>query len=72
MCAAGMRPEEVLVGAVDALDWIRRMKGKRIQAEKLRIDWQECGYADFCKLFFPVLRMRYHRSPFTVHRKNQP
>lgn len=37
----GCDPKKVLVGAADALDWIRRMKGKGIQAEKLQIDWQE-------------------------------
>jgi glutathione reductase (NADPH) len=31
----------VLVGAAEAVDWIRRMKGKGIQAERLRIDWPE-------------------------------
>ena len=37
----GCDPKKVLVGAADALDWIRRMKGNGIQAEKLRVDWQE-------------------------------
>ena len=37
----GCDPKKVLVGAADALDWIRRMKGTGIQAEKLQIDWQE-------------------------------
>ena len=37
----GCDPKKVLVGAADALDWIRRMKGKGIQAESLRFDWQE-------------------------------
>lgn len=37
----GCDPKKVLVGAADALDWVRRMKGKGIQAEKLQIDWQE-------------------------------
>jgi glutathione reductase (NADPH) len=31
----------VLIGAAEAIDWIRRMKGKGIQAEQLRIDWPE-------------------------------
>ena len=37
----GCDPKKVLVGAAEALDWVRRMKGKGIRAEELRIDWQE-------------------------------
>jgi glutathione reductase (NADPH) len=37
----GCDPKKVLVGAAEAVDWTRRMKGKGIQAEKLQIDWQE-------------------------------
>ena len=37
----GCDPKKVLVGAAEAVDWIRRMKGKGIQAERLRIDWPE-------------------------------
>ena len=37
----GCDPKKVLVGAAQAVDWARRMKGKGIQAEKLQIDWQE-------------------------------
>ena len=37
----GCDPKKVLVGASEAVDWARRMKGKGIQAEKLQIDWQE-------------------------------
>ena len=37
----GCDPKKVLVGAAEAIDWIRRMKGKGIQAEKLQIDWPE-------------------------------
>jgi glutathione reductase (NADPH) len=37
----GCDPKKVLVGAAEAVDWTRRMKGKGIQAEKLRIDWPE-------------------------------
>ncbi|GAC1438725.1 MAG: NAD(P)/FAD-dependent oxidoreductase [Terriglobales bacterium] len=37
----GCDPKKVLVGAAEAVDWTRRMKGKGIQAEKIRIDWQE-------------------------------
>jgi glutathione reductase (NADPH) len=37
----GCDPKKVLVGAAEAVDWIRRMKGKGIQAEQLRIDWPE-------------------------------
>jgi glutathione reductase (NADPH) len=29
------------VGAAEVMDWARRMKGKGIRAEQLRIDWQE-------------------------------
>src|SRR5258708_5581204 len=37
----GCDPKKVLVGAAEAVDRARRMKGKGIQAEKLQIDWQE-------------------------------
>jgi glutathione reductase (NADPH) len=37
----GCDPKKVLVGAADALDWIRRMSGKGIQAQEVQIDWQE-------------------------------
>ncbi|MHB8412074.1 MAG: dihydrolipoyl dehydrogenase family protein [Candidatus Acidiferrales bacterium] len=37
----GCDPKKVLVGAAEAVDWARRMKGNGIQAEKLQIDWQE-------------------------------
>ncbi len=37
----GCDPKKVLVGAAEALDWVRRMKGKGIRAEEIRIDWQE-------------------------------
>jgi len=37
----GCDPKRVLVGAAEALDWARRMKGKGIQAEKLQINWPE-------------------------------
>src|SRR5260370_19367659 len=37
----GCDPKKVLVGAAEALDWVRRMKGKGVRAENLRIDWQE-------------------------------
>ena len=37
----GCDPKKVLVGAVEAVDRVRRMKGKGIRAEELRIDWQE-------------------------------
>ncbi len=37
----GCDPKKVLVGAADAVDWVRRMKGKGIRPEDLRIDWQE-------------------------------
>jgi glutathione reductase (NADPH) len=37
----GCDPKKVLVGAAEAVDWIRRMKGKGVRAEKLQIDWPE-------------------------------
>jgi glutathione reductase (NADPH) len=37
----GCDPKKVLVGAAEAVDWIRRMKGKGIRAENLQIDWPE-------------------------------
>jgi glutathione reductase (NADPH) len=37
----GCDPKKVLVGAAEAVDWIRRMKGKGIQAEQLQINWPE-------------------------------
>ena len=36
----GCDPKKVLVGATEMIDWARRMKGKGIQAQQLRIDWQ--------------------------------
>jgi glutathione reductase (NADPH) len=37
----GCDPKKVLVGAAESVDWTRRMKGKGIQAAKIRIDWSE-------------------------------
>src|SRR6202035_1423551 len=37
----GCDPKKVLVGAAEAVDWTRRMKGKGIQASTLRIEWPE-------------------------------
>jgi glutathione reductase (NADPH) len=37
----GCDPKKVLVGAAEAFDWARRMKGKGIQAAKLQIDWPD-------------------------------
>jgi glutathione reductase (NADPH) len=37
----GCDPKKVLVGAAEAVDWTRRMKGKGIHADKLQIDWPE-------------------------------
>ena len=37
----GCDPKKVRVGAAEALDWIRRMKGKGIQSDKLQIDWRD-------------------------------
>src|SRR5262244_2207633 len=35
----GCDPKKVLVGAADALDWIRRMQDKGVAASNPRIDW---------------------------------
>jgi glutathione reductase (NADPH) len=37
----GCDPKKVLVGAAEAVDWTRRMKGRGIQAAGLQIDWPE-------------------------------
>jgi glutathione reductase (NADPH) len=37
----GCDPKKVLVGATEALDWARRMKGKGIQADTACVDWAE-------------------------------
>ncbi len=37
----GCDPKKVLVGAAEAVDWARRMKGKGIRAADLQIDWPE-------------------------------
>src|SRR5260370_32107712 len=37
----GCNPKKVLVGAAEAVDWVRRMKGKGIRAEEICIDWQD-------------------------------
>jgi len=37
----GCDPKKVLVGAAEAVDWVRRLKGKGIRAEEICIDWQE-------------------------------
>jgi glutathione reductase (NADPH) len=37
----GCDPKKVLVGAAEAIDWTRRMKGKGIRAAELQIDWPE-------------------------------
>ena len=37
----GCDPKKVLVGAAEVIDWARRMNGKGVRAEELRIDWQE-------------------------------
>jgi glutathione reductase (NADPH) len=37
----GCDPKKVLVGAAEAVDWVRRMKGKGIRAEEICIDWQD-------------------------------
>ena len=35
----GCDPKKVLVGLGDLLDWVRRMRGKGLEAEGARIDW---------------------------------
>ena len=35
----GCDPKKVLVGAAEAMDWLRRLKGKGIEAGGARIDW---------------------------------
>lgn len=35
----GCDPKKVLVGATEAVDWVRRMKGNGIAADAVRIDW---------------------------------
>src|SRR5260370_1037177 len=35
----GCDPKKVLVGAAEVIDWGRRMEGKGVQAQQLRIDW---------------------------------
>ncbi len=37
----GCDPKKVLVGATEALDWVRRMRGRGIQATGIDIDWSE-------------------------------
>jgi len=37
----GCDPKKVLVGAVEATDWIRRMKGRGVRADDARIEWLE-------------------------------
>src|SRR6478672_1680940 len=37
----GCDPKKVLVGAAEALDWARRMEGKGLQGDGLRLDWRE-------------------------------
>ena len=37
----GCDPKKVLVGAAEVLDWARRMDGKGIRSEQLRIEWSD-------------------------------
>jgi len=37
----GCDPKKVLVGAAEAIDWVRRMKGRGVHAEDARIEWAE-------------------------------
>src|SRR5258708_14085856 len=45
----GCDPKKVLVGAAEATDWIRRMKGRGVRADDARI---ECLEIIQCKLAF--------------------
>src|SRR5262249_28244761 len=37
----GCDPKKVLVGAAEAIDWIRRLSGKGIDSERAHIDWAQ-------------------------------
>jgi glutathione reductase (NADPH) len=37
----GCDPKKVLLGAAEVTDWARRMHGKGVRPEQLKIDWQE-------------------------------
>ena len=37
----GCDPKKVLVGAADVVDWARRMQGKGLGDDGVRIDWPE-------------------------------
>ena len=37
----GCDPKKVLVGAAEAIDWTRRLRGKGVQADDARIDWPQ-------------------------------
>lgn len=37
----GCDPKKVLVGATEAIDWVRRMKGKGVASDGVRVDWPE-------------------------------
>ncbi len=37
----GCDPKKVLVGAAEVIDWARRMNGKGVHTDQLRIEWQE-------------------------------
>ncbi len=37
----GCDPKKMLVGATEALDWTRRMKGRGVRATGLEIDWTD-------------------------------
>lgn len=37
----GCDPKKVLVGATQAADWVRRMKGNGVRADRLQINWSE-------------------------------
>src|SRR5215469_5913898 len=37
----GCDPKKVLVGAAEAVDWARRMRGRGVHAEDARIEWAD-------------------------------
>ena len=37
----GCDPKKVLVGAAEAMDWTRRLRGKGVQTDDARIDWSQ-------------------------------
>lgn len=53
----GCDPKKVLVGATEALDWVRRMQGRGVHSDQARIDWADL--MDFKRSFTdPVPKSR--------------